>query len=265
MLEKIPPEKRVGAMIGLTLAVSLLCLGLGLYTMHRTAGDRQRAALLADLNRNQQEKLDRQDGQLRRLRQSFEDILAQLRSRDELLARAGELQRQLAAQQDAQLRAQREKQALLQGVKEKIEGRLGADGGVAFLSGNALTMRLPDKLLYGSGRADLSDGGRAVLDKVAELLNTTLKDYDVIVEGHTDNLPIAKTLQYKFPTNWELSAARAASAVVQLIAQGKVAPERLSAVGRGDTGAVADNDTEQGRAANRRIDIIVRLAGNSGE
>jgi chemotaxis protein MotB len=260
MFERIPPEKRVAAMIGLALLVSFLCLLVGLYAVYRAAEDRRQVSLLTDANRNQQEKIDRQSGQLLRLQQNFDDTLSQLKSRDELLARAGELQQQISRQQAQQLQDQKNKQELLQGVKDKIDGQLGAGNGTVFLSGSALTIRLSDKLLYGSGKSDLSDDGQAVLKKIADLLNGTLKDFDVIVEGHTDNLPIAKTLQNKYPTNWELSATRASGAVVFLIAQGKVDPNRLAAVGRGETGAVADNDSEQGRAANRRIDIIVRLS-----
>jgi chemotaxis protein MotB len=259
MFERIPPGKRVAAMIGLALLVALSCLGIGLYAVCRADADRHQVAQLTDLNRNRQEKIDRLDGRLLRLQKSFDDALSQLKSRDELLARAGEVQQQIAGRQAGLLREQRSRQALLQGVKEKIDGQLGSGNGTVFLSGNSLTVRLSDKLLYGSGRSDLSDDGRAVLRKIADLLNTTLRDFDAVVEGHTDNLPIARALQYKYPTNWELSAARASGAVAFLIGQGRVGSGRLAAVGRGDTGAVADNDSESGRAANRRIDIIVKL------
>jgi chemotaxis protein MotB len=254
-------EKRVVAMAGFVLLVSLFFLGVGLYAVYRAGVVRHQMEQLADLSRNQQEKIDRQNGRFLRLQKSFDDTLSQLKSRDELLVRAGEVQQQVARQQAEQLREQMSKQALLQGVREKIDGQLGSGNGTVFLSGSVLTVRLSDKLLYASGRSDLSDEGQAVLKKIADLLNTTLKGFDVVVEGHTDNLPIAKALQYKYPTNWELSAARASSAVVFLIGQGKVRPGRLAAVGRGETGAVADNDSESGRAANRRIDIIVRLGG----
>jgi chemotaxis protein MotB len=143
-------------------------------------------------------------------------------------------------------------------LREELDGQLGAGSGAVFLSGEALTVRLPDKLLFAVGRAELSEEGRPVLKKIALMLESSLRDCAVVVEGHTDDLPIARALQYKYPTNWELSAARASAAVVFLIERG-VAPGRLSAVGRGETDAVADNETEQGRAANRRIDIIIEL------
>ena len=82
-----------------------------------------------------------------------------------------------------------------------------------------------------------------------------------MVDGYTDNLPIAPELKARFPSNWQLSAARATGVVQYLQAQG-VNPNLMSAQGFGDTHPVAANDTPQGRAKNRRIEITLRGPGN---
>ena len=92
-----------------------------------------------------------------------------------------------------------------------------------------------------------------VIDQLAGRLQSG--DYPIAVQGHTDDKPIHTN---QFPSNWELSAARAAAVVQQLIAQG-VAPNRLSAVGLANTQPIASNDTAQGRAENRRVDLVLQL------
>ncbi|MDR1145212.1 MAG: OmpA family protein [Verrucomicrobiales bacterium] len=259
MWSNLPLKQRVAAMLGVALLVALGGLGVGGFAVCRALDYRQQWQALTEVSRNQQEKIDRQNGQAIRLRQSFDSLLAQLQSRDDLLTRAGEVQRQLALRQTELAREQERRQALWQSVKNQLDHQLGNGNGLVVLAGNALLIHLSDRLLFGPGQSSLSHDGAAVLKQIAGLLNTTLRDCAVQVEGHTDDLPIVKALQYKYPTNWELSAARASSAVVFLINQGQVAPDRLAAVGRGDTGPLADNATEAGRAANRRIDIVVLL------
>jgi chemotaxis protein MotB len=114
-----------------------------------------------------------------------------------------------------------------------------------------LQIELKDSILFSSGSADTSEQAQKIFDEIAAIL----KNYSnpVQVEGFTDNIPI-KSLKY--PTNWELSTARA-SAIVKYLASKGVAPERLSAVGYGEYQPVAANDTEQGRAQNRRVAIMV--------
>lgn len=114
-----------------------------------------------------------------------------------------------------------------------------------------LQIELKDSILFTSGSADTSEQAQKIFDEIADIL----KGYSnpVQVEGFTDNIPI-KSVRY--PTNWELSSARA-SAIVKYLASKGVAPERLSAVGYGEYQPVAANDTEQGRAQNRRVTIMV--------
>lgn len=114
-----------------------------------------------------------------------------------------------------------------------------------------LQIELKDSILFSSGSADTSNQAQMIFDEIAGIL----KNYSnpVQVEGFTDNIPINSV---KYPTNWELSTARA-SAIVKYLASKGVAPERLSAVGYGEYQPVAENDTEQERAQNRRVTIMV--------
>ena len=92
----------------------------------------------------------------------------------------------------------------------------------------------------------------AVVDRIVGTLSP--QSYNLRVEGHTDNTPI-RTAQ--FPSNWELSTARATFLLQYLISNGRIRPQRLSAVGYGEYRPVADNNTPEGRAANRRVDLVV--------
>jgi len=115
-----------------------------------------------------------------------------------------------------------------------------------------LRVNLSEDILFPSGSAELSPAGRAVIAKVAEQV---VKVPDrVQVQGHTDSVPIAGALATRFPSNWELGGARAA-AVVRSLAESGVAGDRLSAVSFAEFAPVAPNDTPEGRAQNRRIEI----------
>lgn len=115
-----------------------------------------------------------------------------------------------------------------------------------------LRVNLSEDILFPSGSAELSAAGQAVIAKVAEQI---VKVPDrVQVQGHTDSIPIAGALATRFPSNWELGGARAA-AVVRWLAESGVEGDRLSAVSFAEFAPVASNDTPEGRALNRRIEI----------
>ena len=122
------------------------------------------------------------------------------------------------------------------------------------LEKDGVRIRLKDRLMFASGSAELKPGALPVLDKIADLLDGAGKEVEV--GGHTDNVPIHTE---RYPTNWELSAARAASVARYLQARG-IAPERLRAVGYGPYRPIADNATPEGRARNRRVEIFMRLS-----
>ncbi len=120
---------------------------------------------------------------------------------------------------------------------------------------NRLTMTMVDKIIFPSGSADISKEGEKVLDKVISILKD-VKDKRIQVEGHTDNVQIVSALKKRFPTNWELSTARATE-VVRYLQKGGIDPHMLSATGYAEYMPVAPNDTEEGRHKNRRIEIVL--------
>lgn len=113
--------------------------------------------------------------------------------------------------------------------------------------------------LFGTGEASLQPGALAVLRQVAGVLG--MEELSIEVEGHTDDVPIATA---QFPSNWELSSARASS-VARLLGEGGIPARRLAVVGRASNQPMATNDTVEGRAKNRRVTIIVVSPGVEAE
>ena len=117
---------------------------------------------------------------------------------------------------------------------------------------------LADNMLYKSGSYEINDRTQETLSKIAKII-MDYKDYDVLIEGNTDNVPInteAATMK-NIRNNWDLSALRASSVVQYLINHFGVEPKRLTAGGRGEFNPVASNDTEVGKQRNRRTQIII--------
>ena len=112
---------------------------------------------------------------------------------------------------------------------------------------------LSDNMLYKSGSYQISDKAGATLSKIAKIIND-YSNYDVLIEGNTDNVPIS---QVNIRNNWDLSALRASSVVQSLQSNYSVDPKRLTAGGRGEYNTVADNSTDFGKAQNRRTEIII--------
>lgn len=130
------------------------------------------------------------------------------------------------------------------GLSDKLAARIERRGLVITV--------LTDKLLFASGEARLQGEGATLLAAIGGLLRAE-SEHRVVVEGYTDSVPIASA---QFPSNWELSTARA-SAVVRALIASSVAPQRLSATGRAHLDAVASNATAGGRARNRRVQIVL--------
>ncbi|MDE5976669.1 MAG: OmpA family protein [Muribaculaceae bacterium] len=112
---------------------------------------------------------------------------------------------------------------------------------------------LADNMLFKSGSYEVNDRAMETLSKIAKILKD-YKDFDVLVEGNTDNVPISKT---NIRNNWDLSALRASSIVQVLQNKYGINPSRLSAAGRGEFNPITDNDTELGKQRNRRTEIII--------
>lgn len=119
-----------------------------------------------------------------------------------------------------------------------------------------LTVNMVERILFDSGKADVKPAGLEVLKRVGDILKQSA-DKEIRVEGHTDNVPISPRLQNIFPSNWELSTARANNVVHFLQEKVGIPGERLSASGLGEFRPVADNATSEGRAQNRRIQIVL--------
>lgn len=112
-----------------------------------------------------------------------------------------------------------------------------------------------EKLLFESGKYSVNAAGKSALLQLAKALNEQAADVNIVVEGHTDNKPLIGSGTIK--DNWDLSVLRATEVTRLLAKDGKVTQERLTAAGRGDTQPVATNDTPEGRAKNRRTEIIL--------
>jgi len=156
----------------------------------------------------------------------------------------------------AQLRKQREASEKRLAAYKKLQDRMRklVDTGklkVAFRNGQ-MVLELPAGILFPSGKHRLKKNAKEGLGEVAQIL-LEFKDRRFMVAGHTDNVPMKSR---RFPNNWHLSTARAASIVEFLIEQG-FQPENLAAAGYGEFDPKADNDTDEGKELNRRIEIIL--------
>jgi chemotaxis protein MotB len=151
----------------------------------------------------------------------------------------------------------------LKGTADKLQTQMKdeiAHGDIRLTeSGGKLRVDLVDKLLFESGEAAISKRGEGVLARVGGVL-AQIDDKTIQVSGHTDNLPLGETLTARFPTNWELSAARAVTVVRFLAEKAGVPAQRLVATGYGEWSPIASNKTPSGRARNRRIEILLTPA-----
>lgn len=119
-----------------------------------------------------------------------------------------------------------------------------------------LSVNMVERILFDSGSAEIKAEGIKVLKRLGEILSK-VEEKEIRVEGHTDNVPIGGRLALKFPTNWELSVARATNVVKFLTEHAGVDKSLLSAAGYSMHRPVASNDTVEGRAQNRRIEIVL--------
>jgi chemotaxis protein MotB len=140
-------------------------------------------------------------------------------------------------------------------VDEYLEDR-GLSGSVATtVEERGLVLSFKDSLFFDSGKADIKSEQAKKLVEIGKLLNQPIiKGSFIRVEGHTDNIPMSN---YLYKSNWDLSVIRASNVAQLLINQSGIKPERVSAAGYGEFRPKADNNTEAGRASNRRVDILI--------
>ncbi|MCB0220718.1 MAG: OmpA family protein [Chrysiogenetes bacterium] len=226
------------------------------------------ARLEETLTEQQRESTDR----LKKLKTDLEEAkrtgseqLAALQSeydaaKTEAAEQIAETETELAAAREA-AEAAKKKVEEISGTYEQLVGNLESeikDKSVRISRlKNELKIDLVDKILFDSGSATVNARGRAVLKKVSDALKQ-IQDRQIVVEGHTDDRPIkAGPLAKIYPTNWELSAARAV-AVVRLLQEFGVKPGRMAAAGYGPYQPLASNKSAEGRSANRRIEILLQ-------
>jgi chemotaxis protein MotB len=208
---------------------------------------------------SQREALERERNALRAQKGLLEKDTTQLeadksaleRDRERLRAENQALEQEKSKLLDASRRTQAQYDAVVAGLSQELQkGELQVRR-----YRDMLTVEVAEQLFFDSGRSTLKDTGKAVLKKVADALKS-YEDKAIRVVGHTDNVPIAKSLQKRFPSNWELSSARATT-VVRFLQEAGIEPERLVATGRAEYAPVAANDSEDGRQKNRRIEITL--------
>jgi chemotaxis protein MotB len=218
---------------GAVLAASLVaggCVSKGDYEKLQTDKNAEIAGLKKDKTslEQQQSSLEQQQSDLRKQVAALEQEKAKL---------------QTSSQQDKS-----QYDALVRNLTEEVKkGELQVRQ-----FKDMLTVDVAEQLFFDSGRADLKDTGKAVLQKVGEAIKG-YNDKVIRVVGHTDNVPIKTKV---FPSNWELSVARATT-VVRFLQEVGIPPERMIASGRAEYQPVAENDTPEGRKKNRRIEITL--------
>jgi chemotaxis protein MotB len=179
----------------------------------------------------------------RNVRQSLQACEKSLSEQDQKVAQKAEAEmKQMQATHDklvSELKDQIQKQEVT--IKESQE---------------SLSLNFVDRILFEFGKADLTPEGEKVLKKIGEALKN-IKDKKIRVTGHTDPVPIRPDFKYKFPSNWELSSARAASVVRYFQEKIGLDPKEMEAVGRSFYQPEVSNDTKEGRARNRRVEILI--------
>ncbi len=159
-------------------------------------------------------------------------------------------ERAMAERKAGQLKTAYE--SLISGLKQQIE-----DQEVTIKAfEEKISVTVVDHILFELGMATITPDGKNILHRVGEILKN-IQNRKIRVVGHTDNIPITPDYQHKFPTNWELSAARAVSVVRHFQRESGLDPGTLEAVGRSFYDPVASTQTAEGRAQNRRVEIII--------
>ena len=223
------------------------CVSTGTLEKMQAGKDDQIAAL-------QQQKTDLEK-QVAAMQQDNGTLKQQLadcsRENTAMQEQVGFLDQQRSVLLEASKRRQQQYDALLKDLSKEVEkGQLQVRQ-----YRDMLTVDLAEQIFFDSGRATLKADGKKILRKVGAALKG-YQDKIIRVVGYTDNVPVAKSLQARYPTNWELSVARATT-VVRFLQDVGVPPERMVASGRGEYDPVASNDTPEGRQKNRRIEIML--------
>lgn len=215
---------------------------------------REARELMAEIARLE-DSLSDMEAQKEEVEGFFEEARAEVYRLETILQERGAESRQLQSRLralSAVEREVRERNQIYEDVIGKFRSLIDAGRLSVSIERGRMVINLPQDILFNSGSADLASTGRQTLAEVGDVL-AEFSDRTFQVEGHADNVPISNE---RFPSNWELSAARALSVVHLLVRQG-VAAENLSGAAYAEFQPVADNDSPEGRRLNRRIEIVM--------
>jgi chemotaxis protein MotB len=208
---------------------------------------------IADLNerleaagREEKEKL----AEVERFRGQVAELGRRLESAS---ARVVELESRVARLEQEKQQTLTQLGALQARLREELKTR---DVQIERLRGDLTLIRIGGDILFNSGSVEFTERGRVALELIAETLNEKFPDHFLSLEGHTDDIPISYLLRERYPTNWELSSARASRAIRRLETLG-VDPKRMRAVGYAEHQPTAVNDDVESRARNRRIELLL--------
>jgi len=152
-------------------------------------------------------------------------------------------------------------QELYENLKQYVEENQLASQIILSKTDSEIQIRFADNVLFDSGKANLKPNAMEILTKITAALISYKDSIKMIrIEGHTDNVAINTS---EFPSNWELSTARAVEVLRYLVEKKQIKPDIISAVGYGEYHPIASNNTEQGRTSNRRVDFVI--ARSTGE
>lgn len=252
---KIPVRFFIG------LSIALLIAGCGIPEEQYNAKVKEAAKLKKDLDSATaaNKKLEEQLFEMRAENQTLAARLLELGDDvEKLLGEKSALSSDLQQTRDREMRlrreqeAQRARMAKYRQVIEKFKSLITSGKLKIRIVNGQLVVELSSSILFESGRAVLSEEGEAALAELASIL-ATIKGRSFQVAGHTDNVPIKSK---KFPSNWELSTERAVQ-VVRFLQETGVNPDHLSAAGYAEYQPATSNDTKEGKANNRRIEIVL--------
>jgi len=226
-------QKSLFRIVSLCFALGLLSSGcVSMQEFHDLEKQRD---TVADQNRNLKMKVEA-------LTNRNEDLTAQIAALEKI--------------RDETLQLEDEQKASMEQLIRQLRGEIDQKSVKVSLMEEQLRVQMLDRLVFDSGSAEISANGREVIGRIAPVLNSAA-DKEIRVIGHTDDIPVGSSLKEKYPSNWELSAARAA-AVVRLLQWGHgVDPQRIVVQGVSHYRALEISDADDARKENRAVEIIL--------
>ncbi|UKK50210.1 OmpA family protein [Prevotella sp. E13-17] len=225
-------------------------------TREDLAGKNARITSLEEQIKNQQKALDEQKAAYAKLQASLDKSLSNASqnnvSIDKLVDQINESNQYIRHLVEVKSKSDSLNMVLSNNLTRSLSKEELKEVDVQVLKG-VVYISLADNMLYKSGSYEINDRAAETLSKIAKII-TDYKDYDVLIEGNTDNVPIARE---NIRNNWDLSCLRASSVVQALQNKYGVDPKRLTAGGRGEYNPLQSNDTELGKQRNRRTQIII--------